>query len=252
MSRSRTCIPEAYGGKNCSFLEDQAKKSNQSVYKQVQVCLNLPNCSIPATLTPWSEWSSCTTKCHCPGRSIPQSEKRRSCNEAVLSTAEELNTDITVCSQFEELNMEMKRNCNGTQCTCERDWTLYEDSCFLFGTDEKDWVAAEQFCMKKGGHLASVDSQHLNTFLGTQMKERGIQDFYLGGRRREQEGTWKWTDGGKWRFTFWNRGEPNNAPGNQNCLQQRSSYKWEDLHCSEKRPFVCSKNIKKIHRHCSK
>ena len=132
MSRSRTCIPEAYGGKNCSFLEDQAKKSNQSVYKQVQVCLNLPNCSIPATLTPWSEWSSCTTKCHCPGRSIPQSEKRRSCNEAVLSTAEELNTDITVCSQFEELNMEMKRNCNGTQCTCERDWTLYEDSCFLF------------------------------------------------------------------------------------------------------------------------
>ena len=62
-SRSRTCLPGAFGGKNCSFLEDQARTNNELLYSEQQACSELPNCPRPATLGAWGEWSSCSHSC---------------------------------------------------------------------------------------------------------------------------------------------------------------------------------------------
>ena len=39
--RSRTCIPEKFGGKNCSFLEDQARMNQQPLHKEEHECFEL-------------------------------------------------------------------------------------------------------------------------------------------------------------------------------------------------------------------
>ena len=113
-SRLRTCIPEAFGGNNCSFLEDQAIENNQPLYREEQACSELPDCPRPATLGSWGAWSSCTQTCYPQGQPIPQIERKRSCTEAILSTDETLNADVVTCSQLGEVKM--YKNCQIGTC----------------------------------------------------------------------------------------------------------------------------------------
>ena len=113
-SRSRTCIPEKYGGKNCSSLEHQARKNQQPMYTEKQACSELPNCPEPPKMGSWGEWSSCAQTCYHTGQPMPQRERRRSCKAAVLSSDETLNTDVPTCSQLG--GIKRYKNCNITSC----------------------------------------------------------------------------------------------------------------------------------------
>ena len=99
-SRSRTCIPEEFGGKNCSSLEAQARKNQQPLYTEEEACSELPNCHEPAEVGSWGQWSACAQTCYHEGQPMPQSERRRTCKEAVLSSDETLNTCVATCSQL--------------------------------------------------------------------------------------------------------------------------------------------------------
>merc|ERR1719400_2406753 len=50
--------------------------------------------------------------------------------------------------------------CSNDKCveSCEEDWERNGDHCYLWSTKKKKWTAAEDFCRKQGGHLASVHS----------------------------------------------------------------------------------------------
>ena len=113
-SRSRTCIPEEYGGKNCSFLEEQARSYQQPLHREEQACSELPDCPEPATIGPWGEWSSCTQTYYPEGQPIPQLERKRSCTEAILSTDQTLNADVATCQQLGEVKM--YKNCHIGAC----------------------------------------------------------------------------------------------------------------------------------------
>ena len=53
-----------------------------------------------------------------------------------------------------------------------------------------------------------------------------------------QENKWETPDRKATAYTQWNSGEPNNV-NNEDCVEQRSSGKWNDLPCSHKHPFIC-------------
>ena len=68
------------------------------------------------------------------------------------------------------------------------------------------WIAAEKFCVSKGGHLASATSlshwQKLQSFMASE----GIPSYrvvWLGGTDEANEGNWTWTDGSKWSVQYW-------------------------------------------------
>jgi len=137
-SRSRTCIPEAYGGMNCSLLEDQAGKNKQLLYKEERACSELPNCPTPASLGSWGEWSSCVHTCFPEGQPMPQREKRRSCNEAIPSADESLNTDLVMCKDFDDVKK--YKNCNIPPCPIDAKWSSWPS----------DWSSCSGNCKKRG------------------------------------------------------------------------------------------------------
>ena len=61
-----------------------------------------------------------------------------------------------------------------------------------------NWSAAEEFCVSKGGHLASVASPFHWRKLQNFIRSKGIPWMWLGGTDEANEGNWTWTDGSKW------------------------------------------------------
>ena len=109
--------------------------------------------------------------------------------------------------------------------------------------DKKNWTAAEDFCLNEGGHLASIATEAVNSFIGSKMDRT-----WVGGNDRDEEGSWKWTDCTPWEFTLWNSGEPNNYGGQQDCgyIISRAwghGRVWDDDMCYREKEFVCSKKI---------
>merc|ERR1712110_587377 len=101
---------------------------------------------------------------------------------------------------------------------------------------------AEDFCLMKGGHLASVGSEATQRYLDEGTSRIGPPGFvWLGGNDMEQEGVWEWTDGTPWEVEFWRPGEPNNNGGAENCLgigQYSGHGRWNDAKCSGNFVFV--------------
>ena len=113
-TRSRVCQPERFGGKTCAQLEGEAKAEKLLLYTETQECTSLPKCPNPASLGPWSDWSSCSTTCYPEGGTVPQTTRKRTCKKASLSTSDELNADILTCEAFGE--MEAYKNCKISAC----------------------------------------------------------------------------------------------------------------------------------------
>lgn len=54
--------------------------------------------------------------------------------------------------------------------------------------------------------------------------------------------SWKWTDGSKPSFTYWNTNEPNGKNGAEPCVAANfgENAKWEDWNCDSQRESVCN------------
>ena len=67
------------------------------------------------------------------------------------------------------------------------------------------WTAAEEFCVSKGGHLASVASsfhwKKLNGFIASNGLENEV--IWLGGINEERKREWSWSDGSNWSEGEW-------------------------------------------------
>ena len=145
--------------------------------------------------------------------------------------------------------------CSDDKCveSCEQDWEKNGDHCYKWNTAKRNWTAAQDFCRKEGGHLASVHSNTTFNFVLEGMNRTGLKMAWLGANDLEVEGTWKWVDCSPWNVTFWAQGEPNNgvAAANEHCLHHVFSFpplkilnhKWNDVQCSKKQGFLCSKSI---------
>ena len=57
---------------------------------------------------------------------------------------------------------------------CPEDWEQYEDHCYMFHTNSSTWADAENDCVSKGGHLASVHSKAENDFIDSMYSAGGL------------------------------------------------------------------------------
>ena len=110
---------------------------------------------------------------------------------------------------------------------------------------KKNWSDARRWCRSKKGDLASIndleEQREIDALLISQLRS---ETFWIGANDIKQEGRFEWSDGSRFRYANWYRGEPNNkgAKGAENCVQIMRGYhgrKWNDLECSSKIAFVC-------------
>ena len=107
-----------------------------------------------------------------------------------------------------------------------------------------NWSAAEEFCVSKGGHLASAVSpfhwRKLQSFIAD--NDLYKKKIWLGGTDEAKEGEWTWTDGSKWNsFVSWDDGEPNNLGGVEDKLETNYGGPglWNDIYDWIELGYIC-------------
>merc|ERR1712107_79585 len=112
------------------------------------------------------------------------------------------------------------------------------------------WPEAEDFCVKCGGHLASVHSQGEHDFIHNDLVKGFNEEGYpyvgvwLGGRALEKNGEYGWSDGTPWDYTNWAPSQPREPWNNMYDthrlhIWKHYDYLWNDTIEEQIYPFVC-------------
>ena len=138
-----------------------------------------------------------------------------------------------------------EENINNCVPSCLGDWEEEGDRCYLWPLFRSNWREADEYCMKEGGHLASVTNMKIHNYIKSKVTIGQIHTyFWIGGTDQEQECDWRWTDGSPWNLTMWGPRQPDNWGHGEDCLQinfgQHSRDGWNDNRCTRHREFVCS------------
>jgi hypothetical protein len=105
------------------------------------------------------------------------------------------------------------------------------------------YTEAQKFCAARGESLARIDDASQAAILFDALKakhtDRRNERWWIGLDDRTEEGKLRWLTG-KSSFVNWERGEPDNAGCNQDCVViDVEDGRWNDTHCLEHKPFVC-------------
>ena len=104
------------------------------------------------------------------------------------------------------------------------------------------WDEADSYCRSVNGHLATLTSFEEQELITNLLKEEGLSECWLGGKR-DENGEFGWITGEPMVFTNWNGGEPNNLGGHENYIHTYSSGKWNDLPGDHRKFFICEWGI---------
>ncbi|XP_067380525.1 type-2 ice-structuring protein-like [Channa argus] len=130
----------------------------------------------------------------------------------------------------------------GRYLYCHHGWTEINGACFHYVPKPMTWAKAEKHCQSMGGHLASVQSIYEYHEMQKLTVPHGYKLTWIGGSDAQEENVWFWTNGDKFAFTNWCKGEPNNLNKSQHCLQMNHSAEkcWDDVGCVAHRPSICA------------
>ncbi|XP_046894040.1 ladderlectin-like [Hypomesus transpacificus] len=135
-------------------------------------------------------------------------------------------------------------NRRDSRSRCPSGWTGYGSRCFLFVDSERTWATAERYCIHFSANLASVHSSEEYHFL-QEVVRRESGDFsyvWLGGSDAVENQAWFWSDGSRFEYQNWHRGEPNNVRNREHCMMMNfgGEYRWNDVPCGNHYRFICS------------
>nr|XP_023687455.1 lactose-binding lectin l-2-like isoform X1 [Paramormyrops kingsleyae] len=132
------------------------------------------------------------------------------------------------------------------QGTCPAGWVSFKNHCFQYIDVRKTWIDSELHCLSLGGNLASTHSEEEFQFIKALIKSRDSAEnhTWIGLTDCSKEGTWLWTDGSKVDFTKWNRGEPNESSGGEDCGHTNwgAEKGWNDMPCDFSYASVCARH----------
>ena len=58
-----------------------------------------------------------------------------------------------------------------------------------------------------------------------------------------KEGTFSWEDDAEIIFENWEKDQPNNGNGGEDCVVMRKSGRWDDVDCTREEAFVCEHSV---------
>ncbi|XP_069121148.1 perlucin-like protein isoform X2 [Argopecten irradians] len=139
-----------------------------------------------------------------------------------------------------------KKSVNGTKRAyyCRNGWMRYNNACYLFINSEADnWTDAYTHCNILHGYLADILSEDENKFIQANLHSRHESGcFYISATDVELEGHWIWANSDDpVQYKDWAPSEPQNLGSGENCicLQSNRAFKWIDVSCDAKMPFIC-------------
>ncbi|XP_072227255.1 ladderlectin-like [Leuresthes tenuis] len=130
------------------------------------------------------------------------------------------------------------------QGCCPESWYSFNGRCYKYISTKMTWIDAELHCVSQGANLVSIHSRKEENFVKHLIRsfDPAERVKWIGLTDCQKNGAWLWSDGSKFDFKFWNKGQPNNSGGSQDCVQTNwgKNKKWNDVKCSNKYAFVCA------------
>ncbi|XP_026094963.1 CD209 antigen-like protein C isoform X2 [Carassius auratus] len=155
-----------------------------------------------------------------------------------INSLQDNYTDLTQ----QNLALETKvKNLNAEKKQLERDYDSLNKTCTFsfFMSTELSWSESKQYCRDHGADLAIINTELKQRFISSLVKEIvwiGLSDI-------QQEGIMKWVDNSTLNQGFWESNEPNDAGGNEDCIELNPSKpllnNWNDVPCTNKRKWIC-------------
>nr|XP_006132086.1 C-type lectin domain family 4 member G isoform X1 [Pelodiscus sinensis] len=128
---------------------------------------------------------------------------------------------------------------NSNCSICPANWLLYAGTCYYFSTERKHWSYAKQACTDQGGQLIIIDNEQEQEFLAKNAKGK---QYWIGLHDINNEGTFIWVDNNPLSYSNWNRGEPNDYGGGEDCVMMFRDGKWNDMPCAaSEEGWICEK-----------
>uniref|UniRef100_A0AAR2IIC7 C-type lectin domain-containing protein n=1 Tax=Pygocentrus nattereri TaxID=42514 RepID=A0AAR2IIC7_PYGNA len=127
---------------------------------------------------------------------------------------------------------------------CPLGWVKFDRRCFSYVSQTLDWASAEAYCLNQGANLASIHSENEYQTVKALIRAYDPKQnpTWLGLNNCQKRRSWFWSDGTKFGYTKWNKGEPNNL--NEECCVHMNWRDWNDIPCNLAYPFVCVKSCK--------
>ncbi|XP_042325031.1 C-type lectin domain family 4 member M-like isoform X2 [Sceloporus undulatus] len=72
-------------------------------------------------------------------------------------------------------------------------WDVHESNLYYISKDQKSWYDAENFCLSRDSHLASILTSDEQNYIVSQFSE----PFWIGLTDENIEGEWEWSDGSR-------------------------------------------------------
>uniref|UniRef100_A0A8C8ZQ39 C-type lectin domain family 4 member G n=1 Tax=Prolemur simus TaxID=1328070 RepID=A0A8C8ZQ39_PROSS len=138
--------------------------------------------------------------------------------------------------------LEAVRHQNSSCEPCPTSWLPFEGSCYYFSVLQATWVEAQRHCAGAGGYLVIVGDLNEQGFLTQNTRGRGYWLGLRAVRHQSKVQGYQWVDGGPLSFSYWNRGEPNDSWGRENCVMMLHTGMWNDAPCDNERDgWICEK-----------
>jgi hypothetical protein len=125
-------------------------------------------------------------------------------------------------------------DCDGVADTCPSGCSSLSRAgvSYMVCLTPETWDTAEAKCEASGFHLAWIDDDPENTFLGGEI----VFDAWLGGNQTVQGGRWVWGNGIVISAFHWGAYEPSGG----DCIMSRGD-KWDAHDCTNTRPYLCER-----------
>ena len=127
---------------------------------------------------------------------------------------------------------------------CDKGWDSFSDHCYNIIYKAKTWDEANEYCQNIDSSLVEIDSNEEFQFIRDTYTQR-LYGIWVGAHDRAQQGQFVWQQSKQpVQKDLWAQDQPNNNGGNEHCALWGYYGKLYDRICSNRRYFVCEKNIK--------
>ncbi|XP_056387420.1 pulmonary surfactant-associated protein D-like [Hyla sarda] len=112
------------------------------------------------------------------------------------------------------------------------------DKIYISQGDQANYNDAKAACTSVGGQLPIPLNEDENNAVKKIRKQYNLNSF-LDINDLQDEGTFRYPNGEKIRYSNWNNKEPNNDYGVEDCVEIIEGGKWNDKNCDEKHLIIC-------------
>ncbi|XP_077157408.1 uncharacterized protein LOC143819541 [Paroedura picta] len=156
----------------------------------------------------------------------------------VAEEVKKLPTNIKIAeSIYEERKRKYHDLFHKTLRSSSGPWKLHGRSLYYFSKGAKTWYDAENFCISRDAHLASILNDDEQNFIRSQLQRTS----WIG--LSAEEGTPRWTDGSRLVTQYWPDGQRSQA---EDCTLMEPSFaarSWKDEGCHKLHGWICKESL---------